>query len=142
MPAERKLATISAVGDRRDVDIQEMGRLAAGMFTDIVIRETGKYLRGRDAGSVAQLLHDAIVAAGFDAERVRIADDEPHAVRQVLDRARAGDLVVIAADDVESCHEEVQRFKNREEPIEVSIVDIPNLDHFAPGLPKEETHPM
>ncbi|MHC5027687.1 MAG: cyanophycin synthetase [Planctomycetota bacterium] len=142
MPAERKLATISAVGDRRDVDIREMGRLAAGMFSDIVIRETGKYLRGRDAGSVSTLLLESILEAGFDPDHVRVADDEPHAVRQVLDRARSGDLVVIAADDIEMCHDEVQRFKEREEPLDVTIVDIPNLDHFAPGLPQEETHPM
>ncbi len=73
---------------------------------------------------------------------MRVADNEPHAVRQVLDRARPGDLVVIAADDIETCHAEVQRFKDREEPLEVTIVDIPNLDHFAPGSPQEEAHPM
>ncbi len=38
--------------------------------------------------------------------------------------------------------DEVQRFKNREEPLEVTTVDIPNLDHFAPGSPQEEVHPM
>ena len=112
------------------------------MFSDIVIRETGKYLRGRDAGSVSTLLLESILEAGFDPDHVRVADDEPHAVRQVLDRARSGDLVVIAADDIEMCHDEVQRFKEREEPLDVTIVDIPNLDHFAPGLPQEETHPM
>ncbi len=142
MPARCKLATISAVGDRRDVDIREMGRIAAGMFTDIVVRETPRYRRGREVGKIARLLHDAIIEAGFDADRVRVADNEPHAVRQVLDRARPGDLVVIAADDIETCHAEVQRFKDREEPLEVTIVDIPNLDHFAPGSPQEEVHPM
>ncbi len=50
--------------------------------------------------------------------------------------------MVIAADDIETCHAEVQRFKDREEPLEVTIVDIPNLDHFAPGSPQEEAHPM
>ncbi len=88
-------------------------------------------------GKIARLLRDSIIEAG-----VRVADTEPHAVRQVLDRARPGDLVVIAADDIETCHAEVQRFKDREEPLEVTIVDIPNLDHFAPGSPQEEVHPM
>ena len=142
MPAKRKLATISAIGDRRDVDIREVGRLAAGMFTDIVVRETEKYRRGRQPGALARLLHDAIVDAGFDCSRVRIADDEPHAVRQVLDSAESGDLVVIAADDIETCHAEVQRFKDRTEPLEVTIGDIPNLDHFAPGEPAKPAHPM
>ena len=74
--------------------------------------------------------------------RVRIAADEPHAVRQVLDSAEAGDLVVIAADDIETCHAEVQRFKDRTEPLEVTIGDIPNLDHFAPGEAAKQAHPM
>ena len=90
----------------------------------------------------ARLLHDATVDTGFDCSRVRTADDEPHAVRQVPDSAEAGDLVVIAADDIETCHAEVQRFKDRTEPLEVTIGDIPNLDHFAPGKPAKQVHPM
>jgi len=49
---------------------------------------------------------------------------------------------VIAADDIETCHAEVQRFKDRTEPLEVTIGDIPNLDHFAPGKPARQAHPM
>ena len=56
-------------------------------------------MHGEPGGVLARLLHDASVDAGFDTDRVRIADDEPHAVRQVLDSAEAGDLVVITADE-------------------------------------------
>jgi cyanophycin synthetase len=140
LPGDRKLATISACGDRRDVDMRQMGQVASEMFTDIVIRETGKYLRGRDPGTIAQILHQAILDTGFDGDRVRVATDEPHAVRQVLDMARAGDLVVIIADDIERCHAEVQRFKDREEPLEVTIADIPNVDHYDAGRPEPARH--
>ena len=130
MPSQRKLGTISAVGDRRDVDITQMGTIAAEMFTDIVIRETERYRRGREKGAIAEILHKSILATGFDPNRVRIADDEPHAVRQVLDKAESGDLVVIVADDIQKCHEEVKRFKERAESLDVGTDDIPNLDRY------------
>ena len=140
MPAERKLATISACGDRRDVDIEQMGQIAAEMFTEIVIRETPKYRRGRAEGTIAKLLQRAILDTGFPAEKVRIADDEPHAVRQVLETARPGDLVVIIADDIDRCHAEVERFKEREEPLQVTIADIPNVDHYDQGTREPSRH--
>ena len=140
MPAERKLATISACGDRRDVDIEQMGQIAAEMFTEIVIRETPKYRRGREEGSIADLLQRAILEAGFPTERVRIAADEPHAVRQVLETARSGDLVVIVADDIDRCHAEVERFKEREEPLEVTTADIPNVDRYDQGTREPARH--
>ena len=140
MPAERKLATISACGDRRDVDIEQMGQIAAEMFTEIVIRETPKYRRGRAEGTIAELLQRAILDSNFPPEHVRIAADEPHAVRQVLETARAGDLVVIIADDIDRCHAEVERFKEREEPLPVTIADIPNVDHYDQGTREPTRH--
>ena len=72
--------------------------------------------------------------------RVRIAADEPHAVRQVLEAAERGDLVVIVADDIERCHAEVQRFKERAEPLEVTTADIPNVEHYDEGIPEAARH--
>ena len=140
LPAERKIATISACGDRRDIDIQQMGRIAAEMFTEIVIRETPRYRRGRTVGTIADLLQGAILDAGFPAEHVRVANDEPHAVRQVLEAAHGGDLVVIIADDVDRCHEEVERFKDRAEPLEVTPADIPNVERYDQGSPEPARH--
>ncbi len=140
LPAERKIATISACGDRRDVDIPQMGRLATEMFTEIVIRETPRYLRGRPEGTIAEMLHTAILNAGFPPDKARIASDEPHAVRQVLEAAESGDLVVIIADDIDRCHEEVERFKERKEPLKVTTGDIPNIEHYDEGTREPARH--
>ncbi len=140
LPGNRKVATISACGDRRDVDIKQMGQIAAEMFTEIVIRETPKYQRGRAKGTIAELLHHAILEAGFPRENVRVAADEPHAVRQVLATARPGDLVVIVADDIDRCHAEVEQFKELEEPLEVTIADIPNVHHYDEGTREPARH--
>ncbi len=89
---------------------------------------------------LSRLLYEAIVDTGFDCSRVRIAADEPHAVRQVLETARSGDLVVIIADDIDRCHAEVERFKAREEPMEVTIADIPNVVHYDEGTREPARH--
>ncbi len=77
---------------------------------------------------------------GRSTARGRVAADEPHAVRQVLETAERGDLVVIVADDIDRCHDEVQRFKDRQEPLEITIADIPNVEHYDAGAPEPARH--
>ena len=54
--------------------------------------------------------------------------------------AARGDLVVIVADDIDRCHEEVQRFKDRREPLEITIADIPNVEHYDQGTREPARH--
>ncbi len=139
--AKRKIATISAVGDRRDVDIQDIGKLAAGMFTDIVIRESKKYRRGREPGSIAALLKKSIIESGFDAAHVQVEEDERDAVHKVLSMADPGDLVTIIADDISMCQDEVEKFREQVEPNRATREDIPNLVRNAAATPSPEPVP-
>ena len=63
MDADRTIAMIALPGDRSDDDITAFGRLAAGTFDEIVIREDYNP-RGRRRGEVADLLVSAIAASG------------------------------------------------------------------------------
>ncbi len=57
MDADRTIAMIALPGDRSDDDITAFGRLAAGTFDEIVIREDYNP-RGRRRGEVADLLEE------------------------------------------------------------------------------------
>jgi cyanophycin synthetase len=52
--AGRRVGVIAAPGDRRDDDIRELGRLAAGLDHVIIKEDTDR--RGREPGEVAQLV--------------------------------------------------------------------------------------
>jgi cyanophycin synthetase len=96
---KRSIAAIAAPGDRRDVDIQELGTIAAKTFDRLIIKED-EGLRGRQRGDVANLLRDAAIAAGKSPDDILIVLDELAAARQALSEAQRDDLVVIFADDI------------------------------------------
>lgn len=97
----RIIGVVGMPGDRRDSDITEIGEVAAGMFDLVLIKEDGD-LRGREPGSVATLLVDGLRRGGLNERAIRIIPDELQAVRQALDLAREGDLVVVMADDLDA----------------------------------------
>jgi cyanophycin synthetase len=96
-PAEQRMALISVPGDRRDDDLREVGRLAAGMDY-VVFKEHAAYRRGRPAGEGARVMAEALVATGFPAERVATFDEEAGAVEHAIARMRPGSVVAIIAD--------------------------------------------
>ena len=73
------------------------GRLAAGTFDEIVIREDYNP-RGRRRGEVADLLKSAIAASGRSDGKVDIVLDEVEAAREAISRAARNDFVILMAD--------------------------------------------
>ncbi|NJK33604.1 MAG: cyanophycin synthetase [Oscillatoriales cyanobacterium SM2_2_1] len=95
-----RIGIIGAPGDRRDQDIIELGRLAAGMFDHILIKEDHDR-RGRGVGEVAELLKRGIVSA----EKYPVHDiilDELAALELALSRVAPGGLVAIFPEKVEA----------------------------------------
>ncbi|MBP0445273.1 cyanophycin synthetase [Roseomonas sp. SSH11] len=115
-PKHRRLiGMVSIPGDRRDEDIREMGRIAAGTFDEIVLRERPDG-RGREAGEVIRLLAEGALAAGFPEERIHRVMDEHDATRHCLAMARRGDLVVLTPTSVEAVWAQVLTFTPEETP--------------------------
>ena len=56
-PGGRTIGVVSTPGDRRDEDIREIGRIAAGIFDELVFRELPDG-RGRAPGGVLALLEE------------------------------------------------------------------------------------
>src|SRR5690606_34922889 len=61
--ATKKIGIISGVGDRRDEDIKECGKIAGRMFDHIIIRNE-KHLRGRREEDINALVIEGINSSG------------------------------------------------------------------------------
>jgi cyanophycin synthetase len=98
MRARKRTIVLTAPGDRRDSDIQEMGRLAAEL--DAVIIKEDEDLRDRQPGEVAALIRAGLEGGGMAADRIRYVPDESDAVLAAVEGIEEGELVLVLADDV------------------------------------------
>ncbi len=105
----RAIGVIGMPGDRRDDDHREFGRIAAGAFDAIVVRED-KNLRGRKPGESAILLVEGINRAQANGARckiVQVVPDEQEATVAAMALAHPGDLVMLCADDTQAVYRRV-----------------------------------
>jgi len=96
---KRTIGVVAAPGDRRDVDISEIGAIAGTMFDLLILKEDDDR-RGRPEGSIIALLRAAALGAGMPADGIVETYGELTAVRHALGAAAPGDLVVIFADNI------------------------------------------
>ena len=106
----RRLVVISVPGDRRDADIDEIGRIAAGVFDRYIIKRDDDP-RGRGPEEVPIKLRAALLANGVPADRVSIIIDEHKAVDAALETARPGDLLLVFGDNIARCWKQIIYFK-------------------------------
>ena len=111
LPYPFKTGILSGVGDRRDEDLREMGRIAGGMFDRLIIRR-GDHLRGRSEASIFELLQAGVKESGKNPEVIIIKENEESVVH-ALDAAKAGELVVILADSVKVDMEIVNQYREK-----------------------------
>jgi cyanophycin synthetase len=115
--AGRRLCVLAAPGDRRDEDIKEIGRIAAGRFDRYICRRDDQ-LRGRKPEEVPHLLRDALLEYGVGAEQIAVIPDEQAAVDASLREAQAGDLVLIFGDAITRSWKQVIQFRPAARPID------------------------
>ncbi|WP_284734408.1 cyanophycin synthetase [Sphingosinicella terrae] len=106
---QRTIGVLSIPGDRRDEDILEMGRLAAGIFEELYFREDPG-TRGRPRGQIMNLLKQGALECGADPDRIRLVTGEPEATEAALRAGRPGDLMVITPTDVSAAWKQVCDF--------------------------------
>jgi cyanophycin synthetase len=108
--AGRRIVVLAAPGDRRDQDIADIGRIAAGYFERYILRRDDN-LRGRQPDEVPHLLRDALLAAGVPAEQILVIPDEQAATDTALREAQPGDLLLIFADAITRSWKQVIQFR-------------------------------
>ncbi|OKH23689.1 cyanophycin synthetase [Chroogloeocystis siderophila] len=96
-PGER-IGVVGGPGDRRDEDFITLGKLSAGIFDRIIIKEDDD-TRGRSRGSAAELILKGIMQVKPDCPYESILD-ETTAINKGLDIASEGSLVVILPESV------------------------------------------
>jgi cyanophycin synthetase len=107
MPAKRRLAVISAAGDRRDEDIRQQTEILGDAFDEIILFQDACQ-RGRADGEVLALLR-----AGLANARRTQAIEEIHGEFLAIDKAFArlqpGDLCLVLVDQVEAALRHIQQ---------------------------------
>ncbi len=109
---KHKTGLLSGVGDRRDEDIREMGRLAGQTFDKIIIRR-GDYLRGRSEKEVLALLQKGIKASKMNPV-VEIVPETKEAIYHAFKKAKKGELVAILADSVDKDIAIVKQYRDEQ----------------------------
>ncbi|HEY0134336.1 MAG TPA: Mur ligase family protein, partial [Nannocystis sp.] len=111
----KRTCVVAAPGDRRDEDIREIARAAAGAFNHFILREDDG-LRGRAPGEVAKLIADELRQQGIERDRITGPYSEPESVEVGLSSCSPGDLLVIFGDNVTRCWQQIVAFRERTAP--------------------------
>jgi len=107
-----KIGIISGVGDRRDEDIRECGKIAGRMFDHIIIRQE-KHLRGRTEQEIIDLLVSGMTEAD-SGMTYEIVPKEVEAIKHAMSIAREGSYVVALSDVITNAIAIVQEYQEKE----------------------------
>lgn len=113
--ASPKIGVIAGVGDRRDDDIRNLGKVAAGMFDEIIIRQD-KNLRGRSEQEIINLMTEGIHSVGGN-KKVTVIPKEPQAIEYAIKGAVPGAFITICSDVIPDALEQIMKYKEEEEQL-------------------------
>jgi cyanophycin synthetase len=95
----RRICVLSAPGDRRDQDIADTAKVAAGRF-DHYICKRDDHPRGREEDEVPRMLKQSLMESGVDESQIELIVSEEEAVEAALEKCQQGDLLLIFADHI------------------------------------------
>lgn len=96
--ASHKLGIIAGVGDRRDEDLIALGREAAPLFSEIIVRMDDN-LRGRTMEEIFELVTRGIKEID-PGKKITLIPDEAEAIRVAVMNARSKSFVVVLTDKI------------------------------------------
>jgi cyanophycin synthetase len=99
-PPARVLSVIGTAGDRESSVLQEIGRIAGAQSDQVIIKKTGKYLRGRTHREMVELFEKGILQTPAAPKPLR-AESELKGMELALSQAEPGDAIAIM------CHEQM-----------------------------------
>ena len=112
LEATVKVGIIAGIGDRRVIDNNEMGSIAAEMFDEIIIRQD-KRLRGKTEEELIKMLNDGIKMKDPH-KKTTIIPSEKEAITYAIKNAVKGSLIILCSDVIPDALELVQKFKSLE----------------------------
>ena len=114
MEGSPKVGIISGTGDRRDEDIRDIGKISAGCFDEIIIRQD-KNLRGRTAQEIVNLLVEGINQTKTKDIPITIIFNEKEAITFAYENAKPGSLITIMCDVVVEALDMIRKLKEDED---------------------------
>lgn len=109
--ASVKVGIITGVGDRKDEDTFNIGKISAEMFDEIIIRQD-QHLRGGSADEIISILKKGI-AAHDPNKKVTVIKKEKEAVTYAIKNAQKDALIVICTEMVIEVTELVQEMQQQ-----------------------------
>ncbi len=131
----RRIVVLAAPGDRRDEDITELARAAAGHY-DLYICKSDDHTRGRARDAVPELMTRGLEGGGVKREQIEIELDEQAAVTRALEAARPGDLVMVFADQIARTWKQIIYFKPDESIAAPRMDRSSETSSFVADLPE------
>lgn len=111
--ATEKVGVIAGVGDRRDEDTINLGKVAAKMFDEIIIRQD-KNLRGRTEEEIIDLMTSGISQVDAN-KKVTTIKKEKEAIEYVIKNAKKGSFITICSDVVPDALDQIMKLKEEED---------------------------
>ena len=131
VPDSPKVGVIAGVGDRRDEDTIALGRLSAGMFDEIIIRQD-RNLRGKTDDDIIALMMKGIHEVN-PSKKVTIIKKEEEAIRYAISTAKPGSFLTLCSDVVPDALALVMKLKEEDDRVSFSKEDIPNVNRELVG---------
>ncbi len=108
------MIVLGQAGDRTDEALKALARSAWELNPErIILKELGKYRRGRPEGQVCQVLEAELHALGVRPDQIERVETEVDAARSALAWAEAGDLLILLVhekrDQVTALLDEIRR---------------------------------
>ncbi|MDF2523588.1 MAG: MurE3 [Clostridiales bacterium] len=107
----RLIGIVGLPGNRRDIDMYKIGKLAGSYLDRMIIREDIK-LRGRQPYEAGSLIRSGALAAGMSEDNVEIIPDERKGLLKLLSEARDGDIIIVFYDKIKPLIKLVELYKN------------------------------
>ena len=102
----RVLSVIGTAGDRESSVLQEIGRIAGSQSDQVIIKKTGKYLRGRTHREMIELFEMGINQTPSAPSPLN-AESELKGLELALSQSESGDAIAIM------CHEQMDEVLTR-----------------------------
>jgi len=109
----KHVGIIAGVGDRRDEDTIALGKLAAKMFDEIIIRQD-KNLRGRTEQEIIDLMMKGITEIDSN-KKVTIIKKESEAIDFAIKNATKNSFITICSDVVPDALDQIMRLKEMDD---------------------------
>ncbi|MDZ4667187.1 MAG: cyanophycin synthetase [bacterium] len=115
----KHVGIIAGVGDRRDEDTIALGRLAAKMFDEIIIRQD-KNLRGKTEQEIIDLMTQGIEEVDAN-KKVTIIKKETEAIDFAIKNASRNSFITICSDVVPAALDQILKLKEMDDAGEMEF---------------------